>query len=82
MTIMETVGIYEARTRLSELLDKVGKGEEVTVTRHGVPIARIIPVDRDKKIATRDAIAAMQEFGRGRSLRGLSLKKMIGQGRM
>ena len=78
---METVGIYEARTRLSELIDKVGKGEEVTVTRHGVPVARIISVDGEKKIAIRDAIAAMERFGRGKSLRGLSLKKMIAEGR-
>jgi prevent-host-death family protein len=79
---METVGIYEARTRLSELIEKVGKGEEVTVTRHGVPVARIIPVDGEKKLAVRDAIEAMERFGRGKSLRGLSLKKMIREGRM
>jgi prevent-host-death family protein len=79
---METVGIYEARTRLSELIDKVGEGEEVTVTRHGVPVARIIPVDGEKKLAVRDAIEAMKRFGRGKSLRGLSLKKMIREGRM
>ncbi len=79
---METVGIYEARTRLSELVDKVGKGEEVTITRHGVAVARIIPVDSENKLAVRDAIAAMKEFGRGKSLRGLSLKKMIKEGRM
>ena len=79
---MQIVGIYEARTRLSELIDKVASGEEITVTRHGVPVAKIIPVDTDQKIATREAIAAMQEFGRGRSLRGLNLKKMIREGRM
>jgi prevent-host-death family protein len=79
---METIGIYEARTRWSEIIDKVGKGDEVTVTRHGVPIARIIPVDSEKRLAVRDAIAAMKEFGRGKSLRGLSLKKMIKEGRM
>lgn len=78
---METVGIYEARTRLSELVDKVAKGEEVTLTRHGVAVARIVPVDNEKKIAIRDAIAAMEAFGRGKSLRGLSLKKMIAEGR-
>jgi prevent-host-death family protein len=77
-----TIGIYEARTRFSEIIDKVGKGEEVTVTRHGVPVARIIPVDSEKKLAVRDAIEAMQKFGRGKSLRGLSLKKMIREGRM
>lgn len=79
---METIGIYEARTRWSEIIDKVGKGEEVTVTRHGVPIARIIPVDGEKKLAVREAIEAMKKFGRGKSLRGLSLKKMVREGRM
>ena len=42
---MEIVGIYEARTRLSELIDRVSEGKEVTITRHGVPVARIVPVD-------------------------------------
>lgn len=78
---METVGIYEARTRLSELIDKVVKGEEVTVTRHGIAVARIVPVDNEKKIAIREAIAAMEAFGRGKSLRGLNLKKMLAEGR-
>ena len=50
---MGTIGIYEVRTRFSEIIDKVGKGEEVTVTRHGVPVARIIPVDSEKKLAVR-----------------------------
>jgi prevent-host-death family protein len=79
---MEIVGIYEARTRLSELIDRVSEGKEVTITRHGVPVARIVPVDGEKKMAVRDAIAAMEEFGRDKSLRGLSLKKMIEEGRM
>jgi prevent-host-death family protein len=78
---METVGIYEARTRLSEIIDKVEKGEEVTVTRHGVPIAKIVPIYESNTAAIRDAITAMERFGRGKSLRGLSLKKMIAEGR-
>ncbi len=79
---METVGIYEARTRLSEIIDRVGEGKEVVITRHGVPVARIVPVDGEKKVAVRDAIAAMDGFGRDKSLRGLNLKKMIEEGRM
>jgi prevent-host-death family protein len=78
---MKSVGIYEARTRLSELLSRVAEGEEVTVTRHGVPIAKIVPIYESNTAAIREAIAAMERFGRGKSLRGLSLKKMIAEGR-
>lgn len=40
---MIEVGVHEAKTRLSELLRGVEAGEEVTVTRGGEPIARIVP---------------------------------------
>ena len=38
----EIVGAYEAKTHLSELLERVATGVEVTITRHGVPIARLV----------------------------------------
>ena len=38
-----TVGAYDAKTRLSELLDRVEKGEQIIITRHGRPVARLIP---------------------------------------
>ena len=38
-----SVGAYEAKTRLSELLDRVEKGEQIVITRYGRPIARLIP---------------------------------------
>ena len=39
---MQTIGSYEAKTRLPELLRQVEKGEQFTITRRGVPIARIV----------------------------------------
>jgi prevent-host-death family protein len=39
---MSTVPVYEAKTRLSELLAQASRGEEVTITRHGVPVARLV----------------------------------------
>ncbi len=39
--IMETVSIYEAKTRFSQLVDKAAAGEDVIVSRHGKPIVRI-----------------------------------------
>lgn len=41
---MLTVGAFEAKTKLSELLDAVERGEEVTITRRGEPIAKLVPL--------------------------------------
>jgi prevent-host-death family protein len=41
---MDTVGTFEAKTHLTRLLDRVAAGEQITITRHGTPIARLVPV--------------------------------------
>ncbi len=38
-----TIGAYEAKTRLADLLDRVERGEQIVITRHGKPIARLVP---------------------------------------
>ena len=43
---MPEVGVHEAKTHLSRLLRRVAAGEEVTITRGGTPIARLVPVAR------------------------------------
>lgn len=40
------VGVHEAKTKLSELLRRVAAGEEVTITRDGEPVARLVPAQR------------------------------------
>jgi prevent-host-death family protein len=44
---MSTVGAFEAKTKLSELLDKVEAGETITITRHGKAVARLVPAGVD-----------------------------------
>ena len=39
------VGVYEAKTHLPELLSRVAHGEQVTITRHGRAVARLVPVE-------------------------------------
>ena len=46
LTPMVTVGVHEAKTNLSALLRRVAAGEEVTITRGGEPVARIVPAQR------------------------------------
>ena len=40
---MSSVGAFEAKTHFSQLLDKVANGETITITRHGEPVAQLIP---------------------------------------
>lgn len=77
-----TVGAYEAKTHLSELLEKVEAGEEITITRHGAPVAKLVPVKKrasaDERIA---AIRRIQELSSSLSLNGQKIKDLIREGR-
>lgn len=42
---MTTIGAFEAKNKLGHLLDLAERGEEVTITRHGKPVARIVPFE-------------------------------------
>ncbi|MBY0611797.1 MAG: type II toxin-antitoxin system Phd/YefM family antitoxin [Beijerinckiaceae bacterium] len=78
---MITVGAFEAKTHLSSLLDKVASGEEVVITRHGKPVARLVAAasaDRTRSIAAMGKLLQMRE---GRSLGGLSWKELRDAGR-
>jgi prevent-host-death family protein len=55
---MSTVGAFEAKTKLSELLDLVERGEEITITRRGTPVARLVPVAGDVEAAARQRALA------------------------
>ena len=46
---MKTVAVFEAKNRLSELLAAVAHGEEITITRHGSPVARLVALDASVK---------------------------------
>ena len=48
---MEMIGAYEAKTHLPKLLDRVAHGENLTITRHGKPVAKLIPVTSDQERA-------------------------------
>jgi prevent-host-death family protein len=78
---METVGAFEAKTYFSALLERVLKGERITITRHGTPVARLVPVQPASRRDREQVIRELEEFGRGRSLKGVSIRELIEQGR-
>jgi len=77
-----TVGAYEAKTHLSELLEKVEAGEESTITKHGAPVAKLVPVKKEVRPEERvAAIDRIQKLATGLSLGGLKVKELIREGR-
>ena len=77
-----TVGAYEAKTHLSDLLERVQAGEEITITRHGAPVAKLVPVKKEVKPEERvAAIDRIQKLASGLSLGGLKVKDLIREGR-
>jgi prevent-host-death family protein len=63
---MIEVGSYDAKARLPELLRRVEAGETVTVLRRGKPIARIVPIEADRRVEIRAAIERILEMRKGR----------------
>jgi prevent-host-death family protein len=49
LSTMDTINIYEAKTRLSQLVDKAASGEDVIVSRNGKPLARITQLTPTKR---------------------------------
>lgn len=78
---MKTVGAYEAKTHLPELLERVVKGEHITITKHGIPVAVLQPPESVRKADPKKAIAELREFRHQHHLKGLSLRELIEEGR-
>jgi prevent-host-death family protein len=77
-----TVGAYEAKTHLSKLLEKVEAGAEITITKHGAPVAKLVPVKKEVSAEQRvAAIERIQKLATGLSLGGLKVKDLINEGR-
>lgn len=78
---METVGAYEAKTHLPKLLERVIKGERITITKHGVPVAVLQPPMPLRKTEPRRVVAELRKFRDGHILEKLSIRDMIEEGR-
>lgn len=61
---MQVIGAFEAKNKLSALLDQVERGEEIVITRHGKEVARLVP---PKGAVNRDAARAAMERLRART---------------
>jgi len=82
METANSIGAYDAKTRFSEILERVAGGEEFTITRHGSPVAKLVPVKKQTTVEERRlAIESMIELSQRLSLGGLKIKDLINEGR-
>ncbi|MFO1070489.1 MAG: type II toxin-antitoxin system prevent-host-death family antitoxin [Geminicoccaceae bacterium] len=73
---MRTFSAFDGKTRFSELLDLVEAGEEVLITRHGKPVARMVSAAAADRESVDKAIARLKEVRKGSSLGGLDWKEL------
>ncbi len=82
MSTETTIGAYEAKSHFSQLLERVEAGEQITITRHGTPIAQLVPVrPASSPESRRTVIQSMRELASRNRLEGLSVREMIAEGR-
>ena len=80
---MESIGLFDAKTHLSELVARAERGEEVVITRHNKPVAKLVPMSHGAADAPRRrqaALDALQAF-EPIAVPGATLAELIGAGR-
>lgn len=79
---MDSVGAFDAKTHLSELLERVSRGERITITRHGVPAAMLVPVERANPRISHEKIVEGMRALRQRVKKGKqSVRELVNEGR-
>jgi prevent-host-death family protein len=79
---MKQLGAYEAKTHLSRLLDEVERGESFAITKHGRPVALLVPATSGRTgMTVGEAIDGLRKFRIGRSLGSVSPRELINDGR-
>jgi prevent-host-death family protein len=79
---MDSVGVCAAKTHLSELLDRVKQGEKITITRHGIPAAMLVPVEETRsKLTHQEVVEGMRALRKRIKPDSMSVREMVKEGR-
>jgi prevent-host-death family protein len=73
---MESVTAFEAKTRFGKLLERVARGEEVIITKHGRPVARLAPEGARNLVSVRKAVADLSELSKQIAARNQGKRKL------
>jgi prevent-host-death family protein len=79
---MDTIGAFQAKTHLAALLDRVARGERITITRHGIPAAVLVPVSETAaKLSHKEIVEGMRALRKRVKPGRMSVRDMVNQGR-
>ena len=81
---MTRIGAFEAKTHLSRLLEQVAAGEKFVITRHGKPVAQLIPIESEndsQRLRRAAAIVRLKSVGDGNRLDRTTIRELIDDGR-
>lgn len=79
---MQIVGAFKAKTHLAQLLDQVEAGEKIMITRHGEPVAMLVPAKpAPEQEQIRQLIAEIRATRTGTTLEGATVKELVNEGR-
>ena len=78
---MKSISAYEAKTHLSQFLERVRHGEQFIITKHNVPIATLQPLLPINRHNIPFVIEEIKEFSQKHQLKGLSINEMREEGR-
>jgi prevent-host-death family protein len=76
-----TIGAVEAKSRFSDLIDRVGRGAEVIITKHGKPVARMVPIEPHSVREKVRAVAELRSIRDRYVLKGVTARALISEGR-
>jgi len=77
-----SVGAFEAKRHFSDLLDRVARGEKITITRHGVPAALLIPMARTThELTHQEIVEGMRALRKRVKPSKMSVREVVNEGR-
>lgn len=78
---MQTLGAFQVKTHFSSLLDQVENGEQIIITKHGHPVAKLVPINGNTQELIHETIERLKEFSKSNTLCGLDWKTLRDEGR-
>lgn len=78
---MDRIGIYDAKARLSELIDAVAAGGEVVITKRGKPVARLVAPEAPRKSSPARAAKRIRALCERLNIRRVNIRELIDEGR-
>ena len=79
---MSSVGTFEAKTHLTQLLGRVAKGERIVITNRGKAVAVLVPPEPETAADVRDVIDELKAIRRGNRLgKGVTIRDLVNDGR-